>query len=60
MQFTNRPLRDKVGRNPIQSSAVMTQIVCDFIGPSTALHIVINNGEIEILASGFKNSVSFS
>jgi hypothetical protein len=28
----------------------MTQIGCDFIGPSTALLIVINNTEIAILA----------
>jgi hypothetical protein len=39
-----------VGRNPIQSSAVMTQTGCDFIVPSTALLIVLNNTEIEILA----------
>jgi len=59
-QFTNMALRDKLGRNPIQPFAVMTQIVCDFIGPSTALLIVINNRETEILASDFKNSVSSS
>jgi len=50
VQFTNRPLRDEVGRTPIQSFALMTQIGCDFIGPSTALLIVLNNTEIEILA----------
>jgi hypothetical protein len=54
MQFTNRPLRDKLGRNPIQSSAVITQIVRDFVGPSTSLRIVINNRETELLAVALK------
>lgn len=59
-QFTNRRLRDTTGWNSVQSAAVVTQIVCDFIGPFTVLHIVMYNMQVEIHEMGFKNPVSSS